>query len=95
MHASSLCGTRVSRKHLTIYPAFVGRADRYYPVRARISASASLPVGGSASSLINDNIRSFKHSAQPRVRNQLDEEIGASELVNLLQIADAVGIEIK
>ncbi|MBR6671128.1 MAG: hypothetical protein IKL31_10400 [Ruminococcus sp.] len=43
---------------------------------------------------INDNIRSF-NLLTTTVRNQLDEEHWSIRTGNLLQIADAVGIEIK
>ena len=75
------------------YPAFVGRLTditcQGENIRFRF-----ITCGRLRQQFINDNIRSF-NLLTTTVRNQLDEEHWSIRTGNLLQIADAVGIEIK
>jgi hypothetical protein len=75
------------------YPAFVGRLTditcQGENIRFRF-----ITCGRLRQQYINDNIRSF-NLLTTTVRNQLDEEHWSIRTGNLLQIADAVGIEIK
>jgi hypothetical protein len=75
------------------YPAFVGRLTditcQSENIRFRFVTCGKL-----RQQFINDNIRSF-NLLTTTVRNQLDEEHWSIRTGNLLQIADAVGIEIK
>jgi hypothetical protein len=75
------------------YPAFVGRLTEIIcqgeNIRFRFVTCGKL-----RQQFINENIRSF-NLLTTTVRNQLDEEHWSIRTGNLLQIADAVGIEIK
>lgn len=75
------------------YPAFVGRLTditcQSENIRFRFVTCGKL-----RQQFINDNIRSF-NLLTTTVRNQLDEEHWSIRTGNLLQIAAAVGIEIK